>query len=92
MHVIRNREGDIIRRSRNLRGFVTHLGKTRSPVKMLDIGRLAEGGGRLCVLWENGDSYETNFASIDVLTDWVFHRRNLRGSPYSLNGIPAGHL
>ncbi len=92
MPVIRNKNGEIIQRSQNLRGIRAFVGK--NIIKVLAIDKI--GGrddfreGKLCILFDNGDSFETNFASLSVLKDWVARWRNAWGAPLRVNGIDCG--
>lgn len=95
MPVIRNKNGDIIQRSQNLRGIRAFVGK--NIIKVLSIDAI--GGepcretlreGKLCILFENGDSFETNFASLSVLKGWVARWRNAWGAPLRVDGHDCG--
>lgn len=87
---IRNRHGEVIRSSKNLRGVRSFLSETRSPIKILALDDLEERGAKLSILWENGDNYETNFASFQVLVEFVQRWRNARGAPLMVNGEMKG--
>lgn len=86
--VIRDRGGNVIRRSRNLRGIREHV--SGRLVKGLSVDRIGAHEGRLCVLCEDGTSYETTFASFGVLVDFVRRWRNVYGAPLYTGGRPAG--
>lgn len=88
MNVIRDRNGNIIQRSQNLAGIRRYVGK--HAVKVLSITGLQYEAGKLCILFENGASYETNFASFDVLRDFVARWRNVYGAPLIVNGVACG--
>jgi hypothetical protein len=88
MLVIRDRDGSAVRQSRNLRGIRTYVGK--NLVKVLAIDRLANGEGKLLILFDNGHSFETNFADYTVLRDFVRRWRNVYGAPLRVNGKDAG--
>ncbi len=77
MEVIRDKSGNVKSSSRNLRGIVRAFGK--QLIKVISIDPIADGEGKLYVLFDNGDSFETNFASFTTLRYWIKARRNLRG-------------
>lgn len=86
---IRNKKGDVISTSRNLAGLVRKFG--REPVKVIGISPIVDGG-KLMVLFRNGDSCETNFADYNVLCHWLGNRRNLRGVPLVIRGQKWGKI
>ena len=91
MQVIRDRDGNVICKSRNLGGIRRYVGGHTSPlIKMLDVSEIRHEEGKLCILFENGSSFETNFASYSVLKGFVNRWRNVYGSPLTVNGQPAG--
>lgn len=82
MHVIRNKDGKIISRSRNLRGIREAVGKQLvKTVSISPIGNERYPEGKLMILFDNGDNYETNFASYQVLALSLLNWRNLYGAP-----------
>jgi len=83
MEIIRNKNGDIINRSKNMRGIRYAVGKQR--VKKVSIDRMVSGA-KLCILFWNGDNYETHFADFDVLLSSVRNWRNLYGVLLTVNG------
>jgi hypothetical protein len=100
MTIIRDKHGSTIRTSRNLRGLLRHnTAMLSSPIKLVTIDPINPANpadssnysseGKLCVLWENGDSCETNFASFTVLKQWLRNRRNWYGAPLRVSGQPA---
>jgi hypothetical protein len=91
MLVVRDRDGKVISKSRNLAGIRRYVGEpVRPSIKVIDVSQIGDGEGKLCILFENGCSFETNFASYPVLKDFVKRWRNVYGSPLSVNGQPAG--
>ncbi len=84
MVIIRDTNGNPVRTSRNLRGLIAHF--NRQPVDVVAIDRLADGSGKLMVLFSNRDTCETTFASYTVLAEWIRSRRNLRGCKLRDNG------
>jgi hypothetical protein len=87
---IHDKYNTIIRRSRNLRGFHDHL-RTAGPIEYIDTTRIGDEG-KLKVVWENGDWYETTFASYSVLILYIQRKHSLKGTPFSINGEPSGTL
>jgi hypothetical protein len=98
MHVIRDRDGNPIKTSRNLRGIREYVGKNLirvlsvDPIKCQTLASVNDttGEGKLCILFDNGASYETTFASYSVLKSFVRRWRNVYGSPLCVNGKDCG--
>jgi len=85
--------GDVVRRSRNLRGLLRHL--TEHSVKSVDLSDIAGGRGVVSVLFMNGDYSQSVFADFSVMIGWCLSRRSLQCSHLTLNGLyyPGwGHL
>jgi hypothetical protein len=91
MICIRERDGNVISKSRNLAGIRRYVGGHTAPlIKVLDVSEIAHNEGKLCILFENGSSFETNFASYSVLKGFVSRWRNVYGAPLTVNGQPEG--
>lgn len=90
MEVIRDKYGNPIKTSRNLRGIREYV--SDHIIKFLAIHRIARGRGKLEILFEDKSSYETNFESYIVLKDFVRKWRNVYGSPLIVNGEEAGEV
>lgn len=90
MHVIRNKNGEIVNSSRNMRGIRRVVGK--QLVKSVAIDHLPADEGKLCILFDNGDSYETNFASFEVLKHCLRNWRNLYGALLTIDGNRASPI
>ncbi len=87
MLVIRDKDGNIISRSQDLRGIRRYVGSYHAgPIKMIDISQLPKGEGKLSILFENGANFETNFASFTVLEISIANWRNLYGARISVDG------
>jgi hypothetical protein len=86
--VIRDRDGNVIQRSRNLRGIREYVGK--NIIKTVAVDRVGQGEGQLSILFENGSSFQTNFASFSVLCWFVRGWRNAYGAPLLVNGEECG--
>ena len=90
MMCIRDRDGKVISEFRNLAGIRRYVGGHTPPlIKVLDVSEIAHSEGKLCILFANGCSFETNFASYSVLKGFVNRWRNVHGSPLTVNGQPA---
>lgn len=74
----------LVRQSRNLRGLIEHF--RREIVERVELFT----DGRYAVYFANGDYCSDSFASFRVMVEWFNHRRNLRGVPYSVDGVSNG--
>lgn len=90
MPEIRDKDGCVIQRSQNLAGI--HRYVSNHIIKVLSVDEIAEGEGKLCILFDNGASYETNFASFVVLKMHVRQWRNVYGAPLLVNGKDCGKV
>ena len=88
--IIRDSEGKAINTSRNLRGIRRYVGQ--NLIKVLSIDAIAKGEGKLMILFDNKASFETNFASFNVLRDQVRQWRNVYGAPLRVNGVDCGKV
>lgn len=90
MEVIRDCEGNVISQSKNLAGIRRYVGK--HTIKWLAIDTIGKNGleGKLMILFGDGSSFETNFASYTVLKIWIRNWRNVYGAPLLVNGRPKG--
>jgi hypothetical protein len=92
LHHVRDRDGKPISRgSKNLAGIRRYVSKGHR-IKVIALDRIGQTGleGKLCILFENGCSYETNFASFAVLCGWVGRWVSAYGSPLRVEGQDAG--
>lgn len=90
MPVIRDADGNVIQRSKNLAGIRRYVGSLRPPIiKTLDMSEIGDEEGKLSILFENGNTFETNFASFKVMKEFVYRWRNIWGAPFSINGCPS---
>ena len=91
MQVVRASDGKVVSKSRNLAGIRKYVGGHTPPlIKVLDVSEIGVGEGKLCILFENGCSFETNFATYSVLKGFVREWRNVDRAPVTVNGQPAG--
>ena len=86
MEYIRNENGAVIGKSKNLAGIRRYVSK--NPIKCLAMDSI-NGNGKLCILFENGSSFECNFASFEVLKNVVRNWRNVYGAKLVVNGIES---
>ena len=85
MKYIRDKKGNIISKSVNLRGIREYVGK--HIVKVASIDMISNGEGKLCIIFDNQASFECNFASFEVLKDFVARWRNIKGCKLLVNGV-----
>jgi hypothetical protein len=90
MVTIQNAAGQTIHTSRNLRGLNEHL--RRALVQEVHIRPLAIGGGRLSVIFANGDSCAVEFADYDILRHWLAPKKWLQGVPLWVCGQRSGEV
>lgn len=88
--VIRDKDGKIIQRSRNLRGIREYVGQ--HLIKRLSIDELPHQEGKLCILFDDGASFETNFASFVCLTISLRQWRNCYGANLWIDGKDRGQV
>lgn len=91
MEVIRDSSGNVISRSKNLRGIREYV--SNHLITRLDISPIGESKypeGKLSILFDDGSSFECNFASLVVLANFVRNWRNVWGAPLSVSGTPIG--
>jgi hypothetical protein len=87
---IQNAEGKTIHTSGNLRGILDHA--RRELVREVHIRPLAIGGGRMSLIFENGDSCAVDFADYAVLRHWVMRRKWFQGVPLWVCGMRSGEV
>jgi hypothetical protein len=90
MMIIRDTNGNPIQSSRNLRGIRRYV--SNHLVKVLSIDPIANSFGKLCILFEDGASFETNFASYEVLKNFVRNWRNVYGAPLVIDTKDCGKV
>jgi hypothetical protein len=93
MPSIRDKNGNAISTSKNLAGIRKYVGGYMPPfIKTLDVSEIGDYEGKLSILFDNGNSYETNFESYNVLINFVSRWRNVHGAPLTLNGQNVGEV
>ena len=82
-HAVLTPAGKPVFTSRNLAGIQRAISKDAVKSVQIDhiAGKFPHGEGRLRVLFENGNRYETDFASYEVLKGWISGRTWLHGIP-----------
>lgn len=90
MEVIQ-KDGKVIQQSRNLRGIRRYVGS--HIIKELQIASQINGStGWLYIIFEDGSTFQTDFASFSVLQNFVRSWRNTYGAPLWMNGHEAGKV
>ncbi len=87
MIYIRNTQGDIIGRSKNLRGIRRHA--SRYGIELIRIHKRHNGAGFLKVYF-CGCSAIVRFVSFQVLAQFIRQWHNARGVPLNVNGLASG--
>lgn len=89
--VIRDRDGNVIQRSRNLAGIRRYVGGRYAPlIKTLAVDRIGQWEGQLSILFDDGTSFQAPFASFEVLCDFVRRWKNVHGAPLMVVGERKG--
>ncbi len=89
---IKNAFGYVVRRSKNLRGILTHLRENprvdRVSIETGSAGVLGQvdTSAKLTITWANGHYVKTRFASVTVCYHWVLNRRALKGTELYVDG------
>lgn len=81
---ILDKNGKKIRFGKNLRVITRHITENNkyhklNLIKKIVLNKINNGGGKLLILWENGDSVETNFADYSVMENWAKNKRQFKG-------------
>lgn len=90
MEVIYDMNGSIVRKSHNLRGMLEHPNKARTWVKSVQLDRIGAHGGKLTVIYGNGDHTSTVFADFAVMLDFVMWRNSWIGADITIDGNAIG--
>ena len=88
---IYNKQGDVIKQSRNLRGIREYVSYT--IITELYVYSSFNRVGRLDIQFADGSYYSTTFNDYEVLKDFVRKWRNVYGAPlytirYTSNNLP----
>lgn len=86
------KNGQIIRRSKNLRGLVDYA--RVSPVVRIESTPVKghEVCGTMRVFYKDGAVSRANFASYHIMIDWIRNRRTWRGAKRVMQGPDVDHL
>jgi hypothetical protein len=84
------KDGHAIQRSSNLRGIRQYVGQ--NLVDHVEIKQRDTHLGMLYIVFDNGATFETLFASFTVLKTTVANWRNLYGAPLKINGTERGRV
>ncbi len=74
MIVISDINGNVIRKSANLRGLLDHA--RRTPVETVELTRKPAGAAMVRVNFYNGDWAVASFGSATVAHNWIMSRRS----------------
>ena len=84
------KNGQIIRKSRNLRGIVDYS-RISKPAR-IELTPQGKCNGRLRVIYKDGATTSAHFASYHIAVDWVRNRRTWRGANIVFYGGDVGYL
>ena len=73
---ILNQDGKVINSSRNLRGIRDYINSGKDQILKSSITKLSDGSGKLLILFESKNSFETNFNDYTILKDWINNFKN----------------
>ena len=73
---ILNQDGKVINSSRNLRGIRDYINSGKDQILKSSITKLSDGKGKLLILFESKNSFETNFNDYTILKDWINNFKN----------------
>ncbi len=88
--IIRDQNGNKISESKNLAGIRRYV--ATNTIKILAIDSIDSCAGKLVILFDNKASFECNFASFNVLRNFVRNWRNVYDSPLLVQGNDAGKV
>jgi len=92
MEYILDRNGNIIHRSKSMRGIRRYV--SNHLIKWVDISCISNRSyeGLLSILFENGDSYQRVWSNYSALKDMVRYWRNIHGAKLTVNGDDYGKI
>jgi len=82
--------GQIIRKSKNLRGMLDYA--RVSPVKRIELTPQGKVNGRLRVIYNDGAVTSSNFANFHIMVDFVRNRRTWQNAELVNYGENMGYL
>jgi len=74
---VRDSNGNVKKRSKNLRGLIREIGL--QTIEFVKVWKDNSNRNRIFVKFDSGDTCQADFASLSVLINWVRTRRNLKG-------------
>lgn len=83
------KDGEPIQQSKNLRGIRQYVGQ--HLVAFVELKQRLHAG-MLCIVFDNGATFETEFASFTVLKNTVSNWRNLYDAPLKIDGHDCGEV
>jgi hypothetical protein len=92
MATVRNAQGGVILRSKNLAALRRYVRNAPSALYSVNLIKYPSGNGMLSLVWANGDVSETSFASWRVMLGTVNRWRGLHGARVSWEGFYYGEL
>lgn len=84
------KNGQIIKTSRNLRGIVDYA-RTSKPAR-IELTPQGKVNGRLRVIFADGASTSAHFASYHIMVDWIRNRRSWDKNSIVFYGENMGYL
>tara|TARA_R110000868_G_scaffold82690_2_gene233395 strand:- start:2561 stop:2857 length:297 start_codon:yes stop_codon:yes gene_type:complete len=84
------KNGQIVRKSKNLRGMRDYA--RVSPVKRVELTPQGKVNGRLRVIYDDGAVTSAHFASFHIMVDFVRNRRTWRCAEIVNYGENMGYL
>ena len=88
--IVYDGDGNPVNTSANLRGIRRYVGQ--NIVEFVDLKALSKGTGMLHIVFDDGATFETPFASYSVLVNSVRNWRNLYGAPLRIEGEDKGKV
>lgn len=88
---ILNSSGKVIRTSCDLRGLSAHMRRVRVKSVYICRTRDPKEGGKIRVVFKNGDTCQTVFASFAVMCDFVRTRKRFQGTEFQLDDYPYNY-
>lgn len=88
--IVYDGDGNPINTSANLRGIRRYVGQ--NIVEFVDLKAISKGMGVLHIVFDDGATFETPFASYSVLVNSVRNWRNLYGAPLRIEGESEGEV
>jgi hypothetical protein len=91
MEVVKDANGKIVQRSRNLAGIRRYV--SNHLITKLCVGRILFDGyneAKLVIQFDNGCYFVSEWGSYTCLKGFVRRWRNVYGAPFEVEGVPSG--